>query len=136
VIVVLALAAQSTRITISPKPETTSLPQALPTTPPNSIYLRDDSDWWSPSSKEGKAPSSDEPAEQPTVGVPEAGDVARFSILGVSLSKQIDWLRKVENKLGKAEIVERGDGASGREQLCYRSLDGEVELIFEHNEVF
>jgi hypothetical protein len=49
-----------------------------------------------------------------------------------------DWLREIEARLGKAKIVERGDGAAGREQLCYRSPAGlgNIELIFEHNEVF
>jgi len=64
--------------------------------------------------------------------------VARFTILGIALAERKEWLQGIEKKLGPATIVTRGDGASSREQLCYRSSDQteRVVLIFEHDEVF
>jgi hypothetical protein len=68
-----------------------------------------------------------------------------FQVAGVSLEwawreglLNRDWLEDLQSKLRKAMIVTRGDGATGREQVCYKSAtdSGRVRLIFEHNETF
>jgi hypothetical protein len=109
--------------------------------PKDVVRLNDDSDWWSLGRREAVEPSAE--ADQPqrlANKAPILGDVARFSILGVRLGSHdgIGWLPEIETHLGKAEIVERGDGAAGREQLCYKSAadSGNTKLIFEHNEVY
>jgi hypothetical protein len=103
--------------------------------------LNDDSDWWSLGRGEGVEPSAEADHQRLADKAPTSGDVARFSILGVRLptrEEEHDWLREIEGRLGKAKIVERGDGAAGREQLCYKSAadSGNTKLVFEHNEVF
>jgi hypothetical protein len=68
-----------------------------------------------------------------------------FQVAGVSLKwawregwLNRDWLKDLQSKFGKAIIVSRGDGAMGREQVCYKTAadSGRVKLIFEHNETF
>jgi hypothetical protein len=110
--------------------------------PKDAVYLKDDSDWWSPTRREG----ADEPtAEDEQLfealrdKIPVERDLGKFPILGVHLASHEgdDWLRHIEAGLGKTKIVERGDGATGRSQLCYRSSGpGNINLIFEHNETF
>ena len=111
------------------------------TLPKDAVRLNDDSDWWSPGRREGVGPSAEADHQTIAIKAPTAGDVARFSILGVRLptpEKEHDWLRQIEARLGRAKIVERGDGAAGRAQLCYKSAadSGNLKLIFEHNEVY
>ena len=110
--------------------------------PKDAVYLKDNSDWWSPVRREG----TDEPTaedEQLSGGlrnkIPVQRDLGKFSILGVPIASHEgdDWLRDIEARLGKTKIVERGDGAAGRSQLCYRSArPGDVKLIFEQSETF
>jgi hypothetical protein len=111
------------------------------TIPKDAVRLNDDSDWWSPGRREGVGPSAEANHETIAIRAPTAGDVARFSILGVRLptpEEEHDWLRQIEARLEKAKTVERGDGAAGRAQLCYKSAadSGNLKLIFEHNEVY
>jgi hypothetical protein len=109
--------------------------------PKDVIYLKDDSDWWSPTRREGAEPTAEDEHlfEGLRDKMPVPRDLGKLSILGVQLASQEgdDWLRNIEARLGKTKIVERGDGAAGRSQLCYRPVgSGEVKLIFEHNEIF
>jgi hypothetical protein len=111
--------------------------------PKDAVRLNDDSDWWSLGRKEGVEPSAEADRPQWLANkAPTSGDVARFFILGVRPPTpgkvENHWLREIEARLGKAKIVERGDGAAGREQLCYKSAadSGNIKLLFEHNEVF
>ena len=109
--------------------------------PKDAVYLNDDSDWWSPGRLNGTQPTGEEENQSEPLAdkAPAQGDVDRFSVLGVRLAQHggIAWLRDIETRLGKTTIVERGDGAAGREQLCYKSLakSGDIKLIFEHNEI-
>jgi hypothetical protein len=110
--------------------------------PKDAVYLKDDSDWWSPASREGADLTAEEEDlfEDLRSKKPIPRDLGKFSILGVRLNSHEgdDWLREIEPGLGKTKIVERGDGAAGRSQLCYKSPagSGNVKLIFEHNEIF
>jgi hypothetical protein len=109
--------------------------------PKDTIYLNDDSDWWSPVSREGANIANQQNSLRVRSKKPAVrGDLGKFSILGVKLTSHQgdDWLRDIETILGKASIVQRGEGATGRSQLCYRSAtdSGNVKLIFEHNEIF
>ena len=103
--------------------------------------MSDDSDWWSPGRQEGAYPTGKEEDQNKTFPArpPTPSDVDKFSVLGVRLTQTqgIDWLRNIERQLGRTKIVERGDGATGREQLCYKSPanSDDVNLIFEHNEI-
>jgi hypothetical protein len=95
----------------------------------NAIYMRDDSDWWSIGREEGVDNEFEDEQAEP-------GDVP-FSILGISLMPQrgVDWFSRIEGSLGRAKEVRRGDAASGRRQLCYRSQRDGVNLVFERGEV-
>src|SRR5215813_7121718 len=73
-------------------------------------YREDNSDWWSQlrsGSDSGNIPvlTKDSPA-------------SNFEILGVDLSDD-DPLAQAMTKLGTAQLVERGDASTGREQICY-----------------
>jgi len=57
-----------------------------------------------------------------------------FQIEGITLGATRDFA-EVRSKFGKATEVTRGDAASGRSQICYRSPSGNVHLIFELGEV-
>jgi hypothetical protein len=86
----------------------------------------DDSDWWS------LTRDVDESNIKPQKRVPA---VSNFSILGVALGDP-EYAQLVA-KLGKAPIVDRGDAATGRFQVCYVSVGSSpgVYLIFEEGEV-
>lgn len=107
--------------------------------PKGAVYLDDNSDWWSPAREEEEAKPQLRRWTQLANKSPHSGDVDRFYVLGVSLDTKggVDWLQSIERRFGTAKIVERGDCASGREQLCYRSSSngGKVKLVFEHNEI-
>jgi hypothetical protein len=61
-------------------------------------------------------------------------DGGNFAIVGVKLDR--GQTGKIETNLGKAKSVQRGDGAAGREQVCYISEGTEnVHLIFESGEI-
>lgn len=101
------------------------------------IYLSDNSDWWSFTRWSCCEPASAKP--------PRMMEERLFQVAGVSLewawregSLNRDWLEDIQSKFGKAIIVSRGDGAMGREQVCYKTAadSTRVKLIFEHNETF
>lgn len=84
----------------------------------------DDSDWWS-------LLRVDTPLPPPSkIETPSAN----FEILGITLFDD-NLFRTVTRRLGKATEVERGDAATGRNQLCYTSADGTIHLVFEQGEV-
>ena len=84
----------------------------------------DDSDWWS-------LLRVDQPRPKPSQVVTPR---TNFRILGLNLSDD-NLFRTVAERLGDATAVQRGDAATGRDQLCYVSLDRTVHLIFEQGEV-
>lgn len=90
-------------------------------------YTRDNSDWWSFT----RTPDLD---DKILVQKREPSS-SNFQILGLELND--DVFDKAAAKLGKAPIVERGDGAAGRSQVCYVSLgeQGRIHLVFEKGEV-
>ena len=92
----------------------------------------DSSDWWSYTRQEElpyHAPhqpirfQSREPAEN------------NFQIAGVTLDAPRHDFDKIRSKFGEGAEVERGDAASGRNQICYTSASGSAHLIFEFGEV-
>ena len=89
-------------------------------------YTSDNSDWWSFTA----ARYDPEIPKQNREPSPE-----NLQILGIELGK--DVLPGAASKLGKASVVERGDGASARSQVCYVSEPDEprVHLAFEEGEV-
>lgn len=93
-------------------------------------YLRDSSDWWSLIRRE------EVPADIPTIQrTNKPIDAANFEIAGIAIGA--NQFADSAKKFGRAEEVERGDAASGRHQICYRSAAGTtpVHLIFEFGEV-
>jgi hypothetical protein len=90
-------------------------------------YMSDNSDWWSQIRRDD---SSQEIAVQKRE--PAASN---FRILGIGLDK--DLFIKATARLGKAPTIERGDGSTGRSQICYASMqDSEkAHLVFERGEV-
>ena len=92
----------------------------------DSIRLSDNSDWW----------STLRDADSDTQPEPEERELAKenFQILGVSLGEKM--FGNVAEKLGKGTVIERGDAASGRSQVCYLSPthDEKTYLVFEEGE--
>ncbi len=91
----------------------------------------DSSDWWSYTRqeelpvREPRPPirfQSREPAE------------SNFQIADITLGAARNF-SEVRSKFGKSTEVERGDAASGRNQICYISPSRSVHLIFELGEV-
>ncbi len=92
----------------------------------------DSSDWWSYTRQE-ELPYHEpqhpihfqnrEPAEN------------NFQIAGVTLDAPRHDFSVIRSKFGEGTEVERGDAASGRNQICYVSTSGSVHLIFEFGEV-
>lgn len=86
-----------------------------------------DSDWWSVAAKynlmDFSAPDANLQHRMPSL--------SNFEILTVSLSTE--QFGAIATQLGQAQVVERGDAASGRSQVCYVSVDESprVHLIFE-----
>jgi hypothetical protein len=88
----------------------------------------DSSDWWSYTRQEGlpyqepRHPihfQNREPAE------------SNFQIAGVPFDAPRHDFSVIRSKFGEGNEVERGDAASGRNQICYVSTSGSVHLIFE-----
>lgn len=92
------------------------------------IYQRDNTDWWSiiakPDSEEIVSRQEREPSS------------ANFQILGIDLNSE-GLFANATAKLGKAVVVNRGDGSTGRSQICYQSVSDtdNVHLVFERGEV-
>jgi hypothetical protein len=91
----------------------------------------DSSDWWSYTRRE-ELPSS-KPNEPLKVRKREPTE-STFQIGGIALREPGDF-SEIRSKFGAATEVERGDAASGRNQICYTSPSGSVHLIFEFGEV-
>ena len=88
-----------------------------------SVHL-DDSDWWS-------LLRVDQPGPKPgRVVTPRTN----FNVLGINLFDD-NLFKTVAKRLGDATDVQRGDAATGRDQLCYVSVDRTVHLVFEQGEV-
>jgi hypothetical protein len=91
------------------------------------VRLEDHSDWWSVLNESFKSPHSKRLDK----------DLApnNFEIEGFSLDYDLSF-QSVQKKLGHADIVERGDASTGREQICYVSEQNpDTHLIFEKGEL-
>src|ERR1700675_2479028 len=77
--------------------------------PKDAIYLKDNSDWWSPARREGDEPTAEDEAlfDGLRNKKPVPRDLGKFSIFGVQLASHEadDWLREIERRLGEAKIV-------------------------------
>ena len=91
----------------------------------HAVYTSDNSDWWSHTRILKFDKKSVVQNREPSA--------SNFQILGLDLGDDI--FSKAEVKLGKAAIIERGDAAAGRSQVCYVSPEGRIYLIFEKGEV-
>jgi hypothetical protein len=91
------------------------------------VRLEDHSDWWSILNESFKSPKV---KAQDTDLAPQ-----NFELLGLSLNSS-QFFQSVQNKLGHAAIVERGDASTGRHQVCYLSEQNpDTRLIFEQGEL-
>src|SRR5579859_6229894 len=90
-------------------------------------YLKDNSDWWSNT----RRPDS----EDDSTFQKRELSAKHFEILSLRLSE--DSFDGPSKKLGAAAVIKRGDGSSGRSQICYRSVDTakKIYLIFEKGEL-
>ncbi len=92
--------------------------------------IADDSDWWSLIRQVGQEGGCSKPSKEKPNG-------ANFVIAGVNLRHE-DPIRDAEEKVAKASAIsERGDAASGRRQICFKSESesGRFKLIFEEGEI-
>ena len=99
--------------------------------------LPDSSDWWSV-----YADSRYDRTIEPDGSFPKVQhrlpDAANFTISGISLGRSHNRdFPDVKRRFGNATVVSRGDGAKGRDQICYVSSDEseKVHLIFEEGEL-
>jgi hypothetical protein len=89
----------------------------------------DDSDWWSTlvifNQLDLSAPSTNTQNGQPAS--------PNFEIAGIALDKL--QFERVADRMGEAPLVERGDAARHRIQLCYSAVDKsqDIYLIFERD---
>ena len=104
-----------------------SYAQSAPQVNQEVYYGHDNSDWWSLL----RDLDSESGVKVQTREFPPA----TFTILGIPLGKT-QFTRAVA-KLGAARTIQRGDAATGREQLCYVSQgNGEkVHLVIEQGEL-
>lgn len=91
----------------------------------------DSSDWWSYTRGEELPP--DQPPKAIKFQSRKPAET-NFQIDGVTLGATWDFAAALST-FGNATEVARGDAASGRHQICYRSSRGNVYLIFEIGEV-
>jgi len=91
----------------------------------------DSSDWWSYTRQE-ELPV-EEPGQKFKFQSRKPADT-NFQAAGITLGEKWDF-SDVRSKFGNAIEVQRGDAASGRDQICYLSPSGNVHLIFELGEV-
>jgi hypothetical protein len=91
------------------------------------VRLEDHSDRWSVLNESFKSPKS----KRLDIDLsPE-----NFEVMGLSLDYDRSF-QSVQNKFGQADIVERGDASTGRDQVCYLSEQHpEIHLIFEQGEL-
>src|ERR1051326_3353050 len=84
----------------------------------------DNSDWWSFLKSDAMG-----------IGVPaqhRRPAHSNFRILGLGVGAPFE---EIAAKLGHVTDVQRGDAATGRDQICYVSPAGDIHLIFEFGEV-
>ena len=91
----------------------------------------DSSDWWSYTRQE-ELPVQE--PHQPVKFQNRKPTDTNFEVAGITLGEKGDF-SDVRTKFGRAADVQRGDAASGRDQICYRSPSGNEHLIFELGEV-
>jgi hypothetical protein len=91
----------------------------------------DSSDWWSYLRQEELPPSK---PSKPVRFQPRELPEKNFQIGGITLPEPGDF-SDIRSTFGDATEVERGDAASGRNQICYTSISGRMHLIFEFGEV-
>ncbi len=91
----------------------------------------DSSDWWSYTRRE-ELPVVQH--RQPITFQSRKPVETNFQIAGITLGATWDF-SEVRSKFGEATEVERGDAASGRNQICYESSSDDVFLIFELGEI-
>jgi hypothetical protein len=90
-----------------------------------SSQMDDNSDWWSLLREVRPEACSTLSKQKP--------DGANFVVIGVDL-RHAEPIRDAEEKVAKtSEIMTRGDAASGRTQICFKSSSekGRFKLIFE-----
>jgi hypothetical protein len=93
------------------------------------LSMADDSDWWSVIREDGPFACSTLSKEKP--------NAANFVIASVDL-RHADPIRDAEKQVEKtSEIMTRGDAATGRTQICFKSASekGRFKLIFEKGEI-
>jgi hypothetical protein len=94
------------------------------------VYVHEDSDWWSEIPK-------DVGGEPPGEFLAVRAERQNFRILGISVwGYSLNWPQQIVRTLGRATVIERGDAAFGRAQICYKSAgnSGQTKLIFETGE--
>ena len=91
----------------------------------------DSSDWWSYTRQEELLVQG---PHQPVKFQNRTPADTNFQVAGITLGEKWDF-SDVRTKFGMATDVQRGDAASGRDQICYRSSSGNEHLIFELGEV-
>jgi hypothetical protein len=92
----------------------------------------DSSDWWSYTRLE-EAPYRE--PQQPIHFQSREPAEKNFQIAGITLGAPRHDFSEIRSKFGEGIEVERGDAASGRNQICYMSASGSVHLIFEFGEI-
>jgi hypothetical protein len=97
---------------------------------PEHVRLENSSDWWSYIRLEEVPPSG---PEQRVTFQPRLPAESNFQVAGLTLDSASR--PQIRAKFGDATEVERGDAASGRDQICYESPSGTIHLIFEWGEV-
>ena len=92
----------------------------------NAQTLHDSSDWWSLNTGNFSPPAV-------TVANHEL-ESGNFDVAGVVLCKS--GFDAIMARVGKTRVIHRGDGDTGRVQLCYASAttSGSVHLVFEFGE--
>jgi hypothetical protein len=94
--------------------------------------LHDNSDWFSDLAKPDSDADPPIPTQERELAPPN------FRILGSALNEKMFNVAAI--KLGKAQVVNRGDASSGRSQACYVSAtkdekEEKVHLVLEQGEV-
>jgi hypothetical protein len=97
---------------------------------PQSVYLKDSSDWWSIVRKE-EMPVPASHIESKVQN--RVLDPSNFEVAGFKVSESL--FEEMRGRTGNATIVLRGDGVSGREQICYLNNARNEYLIFEKGEL-
>lgn len=100
----------------------------MPMAPQAHPVRLDSSDWWSYTRQE-ELPNRTRPKWQSRTPAE-----ANFQIAGINLDT-MSGFAQIRSRFGEAAEVERGDAASGRQQICYKSPFANVHLIFEFGEV-